>query len=742
MRPGGSGPLWEATPQPRGCSWGLHSMNPISFGGRNGALVTVLLASTALVGIHPAFAQDAPAAGATIETVVVTAEKHAESLQKVPFAIQAIGNEKIDQLNITDFNDYVKYLPERELHGGSTGRRRQWRSGLRDGDDARRNQWRRRQPFRLAPDRRHLSRRTADHDHRRRARHAHLRHRSVSRHSRGRRVRSTARARKRARCASSPTSPIRADFRRPTRSSGTSIDGGGLGGTVEGYVNVPITDNAAIRLVAWDEHDGGYIDNVKGTRTYPTSGVTINNFATARNNYNFTDTIGGRAALGIDLDDNWTITPSIVAQSENTNGSFGYDPSVGLLKVTHFYPEYAHDQWYQAALTVQGKIGDLDLTYSGGHMDRWINAASDYTDYSYWYDVKYGYGAYWTDNSGNPVDPSQYIIEKDHFTKDSHEFRIATPSDQPLRFVGGLYYERQGHKIVQNYKINALGSDFWVSPAWPQTIWLTDQERVDRDFAVFGELSYDITPQLTVTGGARVFNADNSLYGFFGFGDGYSSHTGVSQCFSAAQFNNAPCTNLNKSVQEWGYTHKLSLKYQIDDDRMVYATWSTGFRPGGINRRGTIPPYSPDKLTNYELGWKTAWYNGQLTFNGDVFWEDWNKFQFSFLGLNSFTGDPQRSQRDDPGYGRTARLAVLAALQPERLLRLYRRAYGRAILRPNGRYRLPGTARPVHPRRADRHAPSGNAKIQDQSHRALSVQSRRLPRAPAGDLGLSELEHA
>ena len=40
---------------------------------------------------------------------------------------------------------------------------------------------------------------------------------------------------------------------------------------------------------------------------------------------------------------------------------------------------------------------------------------------------------------------------------------------------------------------------------------------------------------------------------------------------------------------------------------MFYATWSEGFRPGGINRRGTLPPYMSDFLTNYEIGWKTDW---------------------------------------------------------------------------------------------------------------------------------------
>jgi len=312
--------------------------------------------------------------------------------------------------------------------------------------------------------------------------------------------------------------------------------------------------------------------------------------------------------------------------------------------VQHFFPEYAHDTWVQAALTVQGKIANLDVTYSGGYMDRQINAASDYTDYSFFYDTLYGYGAYIYDNHGNFIDPQQYIFEKDHFTKISQELRFATPADQPLRFVGGLFFERQGHYILQNYQIAGLSdsnADPGVGqlsvPGWPGTLWLTDQQRYDNDYAVFGELAYDITPQVTITGGLRLFYAANSLKGFFGFSGDFSSHTGVSQCFAPPSVGNGPCTNLNKSVYESGYTHKLNVTYHIDDDRMVYATWSTGFRPGGVNRRGTVPPYQADRLTNFELGWKTAWFDHTLVFNGAVYLDFWSDFQFSFLGLNSFT---------------------------------------------------------------------------------------------------------
>ena len=180
-----------------------------------------------------------------------------------------------------------------------------------------------------------------------------------------------------------------------------------------------------------------------------------------------------------------------------------------------------------------------------------------------------------------------------------------------------------------------MSSDIQVN-GWDDTIWLTAQQRKDRDEAVFGELSFDITDALTLTGGMRWFKANNSLKGFWGYGDGFSGSTGVSQCFSDEPFQGAPCTNLDKRVGERDSLGRVNLAWQIDDTKMVYATWSEGYRPGGINRKGTLPPYTSDFLTNYELGWKTTWGN-VFVFNGAVFRQTWDDFQFSYLGQNGLT---------------------------------------------------------------------------------------------------------
>jgi len=97
----------------------------------------------------------------------------------------------------------------------------------------------------------------------------------------------------------------------------------------------------------------------------------------------------------------------------------------------------------------------------------------------------------------------------------------------------------------------------------------------------------------------------------------------------------SPCTNLDKTTSDTDFIHKLNLTYTINPDALVYATWSRGFRPGGINRRGTLPPYGADQLDNYELGWKTQF--GAVRFNGSIYQQDWDGIQLSFLGPNGLT---------------------------------------------------------------------------------------------------------
>jgi outer membrane receptor protein involved in Fe transport len=606
------------------------------------AAVVTALSST------PAFAQEAAKQSGVLEEVLVTAQKRTENLQEVPLSIQAIGTERLEDLHIKGFEDYVKYLPSVSYQTFGPGFAQVYMRGVASGGDG--NHSGSLPSVGIYLDEQPITTIQGALD---------VQPYDVAR------VEALAGPQGTLYGASSQAGTIRIITNKPDATGfsagydleGSSMTDGGNGYLVQGYANLPINDSTAVRLVGWKRHDPGFIDNVSRPRTFPSSAVTLIgplDVANPKDDYNDSDTTGGRAALKFDLNDNWSITPQLMAQEQKTRGTFGFDPTVGDLKVSHRFPEKSKDRWYQAALTVEGKIANLDITYAGGYLNRKVDTDSDYSDYSYWYDVAYdgGFGTYFYDDAGEFIDFSQYIQGKDRYRRYTHELRFATPAENRLRFVGGLFAQRQVHDIEQRYLIGNLAATLEVS-GWPDTIWLTEQERIDRDKAIFGELTYDITDKLSVTGGIRWFEAENSLEGFFGFGDGYSTSGkyGEALCSISAgdpvgdesswvpfvnKTGTAPCTNLQRRVDEKDTIGKVNVSYKFDADRMVYATYSRGYRPGGVNRFAAIPPYLADYLDNYEIGWKTTW-GGSLRWNGAVFTQKWDNFQFSFLGPNGLT---------------------------------------------------------------------------------------------------------
>ncbi|MBY0422805.1 MAG: TonB-dependent receptor, partial [Parvularculaceae bacterium] len=424
---------------------------------------------------------------------------------------------------------------------------------------------------------------------------------------------------------------------------GNKVAHGDFGYEFKGFINQPLGDKAALRVVAWYDKDAGYIDNVRGTKTFPTSGVTKTNAARVQDDFNEVETYGLRAALKVDLDEDWSVTPSIMAQRLHRTGTFFFDPDKGDLNISRFEDDVQTDKFVQAALLLEGKIGDFNLVYSGAYLKRGIDSSTDYTDYAYYYDRDFGYGTYFYSNAGPTayIDPTQFYIGDDDYGKISQEIRISSPQENRLRFVAGLFYNRQSHYIGQRYIVRNLANILEVT-GYPDTVWLTKQHRVDRDYAIFTEATFDITSRLTLTGGVRGYRYDNTLQGFFGYGPVFAANfgttTGQLSCFaSTVVVEGAPCINIDKGSKNTGLTYKGNLSWKVTDDKMVYFTHSTGFRPGGVNRRGTLPPYLEDKLVNYEAGFKTAWADNRFIVNAAFFWQKWKDFQFPILGQNGLT---------------------------------------------------------------------------------------------------------
>lgn len=575
-----------------------------------------------------------------LEEVVVTAQKREENLQRVPVSIQALDNKTLDELNTTDFQSYAQYLPSLSYQTYGPGQAQLYVRGVTNGGDGLRvgslplvGVYLDEQPVTTIGN-------------------------SLDVHVYDiARVEALSGPQGTLFGASSMAGTLRIITNKPDPKAFAAgydlelnqVGHGGTGGIVEGFLNLPIGSRSAIRLVGFGEKDAGYIDNVPGPgQVYPTSGAPRDNAALVEQDFNDTTISGGRAALGIELNDNWTVTPAVMYQKQAAHGTFAYDPATGDLKIAHYLPERNDDKWHQASLTVEGKIGSFDLVYSGGQFHRDIHNDADYSDYSYFYDAYYAsapsyFGDNFLDNNGNPIDPSMSTNSTDTFGKQSHELRIASDPSNRWRLVAGVFYQRQTNHTRDEYRVANLADSLSIT-GLPGVLYMNDQEREDRDRAVYGDFTFDLTDQWSVTGGLRLFDYDNTVVGFFGYGlvDGSGNDRAVGEqlCFPAtigAVGAGRPCNNIDSRATGNDETHKVNVTYRIDSDRMLYATWSTGFRPGGTNRNPLRPPYTPDFLTNYELGWKTTWLAHRLRFNGALFFEKWNNAQFAVAGDNNIT---------------------------------------------------------------------------------------------------------
>ncbi len=627
------------------------------------------------LGSQAVLAQDT---SGELEEVVVTAQKRKENLQDVPISIEALGNQKLEEMNVQNFEDYAKLMPTLSATPSAfagAGFASVYMRGIVTGGDG--------QATTSQPsvgtylDEQPITTIQGNLD-------IHLY--DIAR------VEALAGPQGTLYGASSQAGTIRIITNKPDPKAfaagysleGNTISDGGSGYVAEGFVNLPMGDKAAVRLVGWKVKKGGWIDNLRGTRTFPgdvstaADDFTVDNVAYAKDDYNTVETTGARAALRVELGDNWTITPVLQTQEQKSEGAWGDDLSSfapGDYSVKHFRDEYSKDKWYQAGLTIEGKIGNFDLTYSGNRLSRDVDASFDYSDYSYWYDNVYTSGYFaglFLNNAGQRVNPAQSFLNNDSYTKQSHELRLSSAQDNRLRGMIGFFYQKKKHDFEQRFgniaglsNAMSMNQDEPNGPQFPGVVYLNSMDREDTDKAVFGQLAYDITDKLELSVGMRFFKPEVTVKGFFGFGLGFGpgsapsgaepgaianggsgafspvgqgwSRTGEYRCKSQATYKDAPCLNVDKGISESDQISRVNLRWKATDDAMMYLTWSEGYRPGGINRNPFAGDYSSDFLTNYEFGWKSEWMDRRFQFNGALFLQKWDDFQIGFQGANGIT---------------------------------------------------------------------------------------------------------
>jgi len=616
--------------------------------------ITMALAGSVVAAtvVSPAMAQDDDSA--LLEEVIVTAQKREQNLQDVAVSVQVLGNEQLENLGVRAFEDFIDFLPTVSYTSSGPGFAQVYMRGIASGGDGNHSAsmpsvgyYLDEQPVTTINQVLNIHMYDI-------ARVETLSGPQGTLYGQG-----------------SQSGTIRIITNKPNigeSESGYDIEvntvkSGDVGYNLNGFINIPLGDSAAIRLVGWHKDVAGYIDNVPTTMHFPgPQAKTADNFDFAKENYNTEKTSGLRALLKVDLNENWSITPGIIYQTSDIKGEWAHNPEFfGDLKTGKLWDSFADDEWYQASLTLEGNVGGIDVIYAGSYLDRENQSEYDYSDYTeYWAyyltqdqyltpDYPDGYCVYYDVNYDCALG-TQYVGAFEKYKRQSHEVRLQSSPDERLRWIAGLFYQKQEHNFDLQWIVPDLdpASTVVLPPTGDRkyggtTVWQTYQIREDRDKAVFGEVAFDFSDQFTGTVGARYFEFENSLYGFNGFArhctGQYIDGTFVQMTAEEGGELQLPCFDtrvLDNVVEGDDWAFKGNLEYRIDDDKMIYVTWSEGFRAGGANRARVpgLESYEPDFVTNYEFGWKMTLADGAVRFNGAAYVIDWDNFQFGFLDFD------------------------------------------------------------------------------------------------------------
>lgn len=566
-----------------------------------------------------------------LEEIVVTASKRAENMQDVPIALVALDGETLRQQAITSFEDYALALSNVSWKSfGYPGSATIYMRGAADGGDgnASGSQPSVCQYMDEAP----VTSIAANLD-------VHIY--DISR------IEALAGPQGTLFGASCQSGALRIITNKPDPSEfsagfdlgASATSGGDPNASIEGYVNVPLSDNAALRFVGWSISEGGWIDNVPGTRTYVVSNtgtVTMNNDALVADNINELDKNGLRAALGVDLNDNWTLDVGVLYQKIETEGIWEHDPFnfTEDHKIQRFNPESSSDEFTQLSLTLEGEIGNNSLVYAGSFLDRETTYVTDYSaygDYLTWVDFYACHWGYYT-APGVPECTSlnEFATRDNEYDRSTHELRLVSLGDSSLHYTIGVFFQQDEHVYLQQ----------WIQPDMAPIVavrglprsdvyFRTDQVRNLDQMAVFGELTYDFSDTLSGTIGARWFDEEATLQGVVGWGP-YAFEGSPPFPVGTDDWLD---TFVDSKITASDTIFKANLTWSVNDDAMVYFTWSEGYRPGGINREPALPPsavsWVPDTLTNTEIGWKSTLADGRVRLNGAAYFMKWDDIQYT-----------------------------------------------------------------------------------------------------------------
>ena len=458
--------------------------------------------------------------------------------------------------------------------------------------------------------------------------------------------------------------------------------------------NLPIVeDKMALRIAAYSDTEGGYIDNVLGYTAdssafdgskYAQKHGTLSNAHAVEDNYNKEVTNGYRAKLAWEMNDKWRMTFTGMMQHVKGEGSGnGFNPYVGDLKTVKFVDGWWKENFKSYDILIEGDLGFADLVASTNYYKYRSRGTSDITDYAHYWSHGYCMDSYYTQADmpyyyANPK--TGYIafyprycqgtdIDSDFYStyqgtsgvkKVSQEIRLQGQGDR-VDWIVGLYLEdtvdewtapfavptdgiNDASTFQQSYSAKyykfVQGANF---PTKATSSWYSDQRTLWDQTALFGEVAFRVTDDMQLTVGMRNYKRDNSSAYYVDHPGAIHSAADYISGFPASSDKEYRLANNGLPPARAGSDAvtipKISLKYNLNEDTMAYALFTRGKRPGGVNRSRGDPyfpnAYNPDIMDNTEAGIRSTFGDGRGRFNLTGYYMKWDQYQLEQVDPSS-----------------------------------------------------------------------------------------------------------
>ena len=449
---------------------------------------------------------------------------------------------------------------------------------------------------------------------------------------------------------------------------------------INGMVNLPLSDTFAVRVNASWTDDAGFINqpnlyvlNASGVPItsdplHPLTGTPVKYSEDGVNSYEYRT---ARVSALWKPSDELKAQLSYYYQIASAGGfpyvatsSLAYNQPIaqppGVLPQLYEAPvppgvdrlssatnslENTKDHVDVVALTVDYDLGfaTMTLSSSAAHHNNQTNSdlTALYTNFSF-------YKPYYGENPRSFIQGHDVLDDKVY----AEELRFASKTGGMFDWIGGLFYKDensyiQEHEFYPGYNdyynaciaanpngncglgeyVNQASSIVGI-PLVVDQAYIGDFETHFKDLAAFGELTWHITSAWSLTGGARVFKQtldQSQQTGLLFDGPGYAANESLSDQWRRAQF-------------------KVNSAYELDKNNLVYATWSQGFRRGGVNALPPSEPFidpstgkpyvtpaalthlQPDTADNYEVGTKGTVAN-RVRYSAAIYDIQWHNIQ-------------------------------------------------------------------------------------------------------------------